>query len=378
MLLGRSFRIGQVLGIEVRLDGSWFLVSILIAWSLASLFGANPALQGFAQGPLLVMGAMAALLFFATLLAHEISHGLVARRKGIEVESITLFIFGGVASLKGDPEGPGDEFQIAIVGPATSLICAVVLFGVSRVAAASHIAPAEVIFAVIAASNVLLAAFNMLPGFPLDGGRVFRSAIWKATGDLVKATRVAAVAGKVVAAFIAMRGIYIAVFEHDLFGLVYVMMAIFLIQAGTATYRNVLVRRSIEGVTVADVMTPTPITVAGNLSVAEAVGSHFSNHRHSAFPVVGYGDHIEGIVTLTSIEAIPTEQREHLVVRQVMLTRQPTMITDPTEKMTSLLDRVPSNPAGRFLVMDGERLVGILTPADISRYLQLHPAKERT
>ncbi|HLF69331.1 MAG TPA: site-2 protease family protein [Actinomycetota bacterium] len=378
MLLGRSFRIGQVLGIEVRLDGSWFLVSVLIAWSLASLFGANPALHGFSQGPLLVMGAMAALLFFATLLAHELSHGLVARRKGIEVESITLFIFGGVASLKGDPQGPGDEFQIAIVGPATSLVCALVLFAVSRVAAASHVAPAAVIFSVIAASNVLLAAFNMLPGFPLDGGRVFRSAIWKATGDLVKATRVAALAGKVVAALIAMRGIYIVVFEHDLFGLVYVMMAMFLIQAGTATYRNVLVRRSVEGVSVADVMTPTPITVAGNVSVAEAVDSHFNHHRHSAFPVVGYGDHIEGIVTLSAIEAIPAQQREHLVVRQVMLARQPTMITDPTEKMTSLLDRVPANPAGRFMVMDAEKLVGILTPADISRYLQLHPAKERT
>ena len=188
-----GFRVGSILGFTVRVDFSWFIVFFLILWTFA--MGVYPAtVPGLSRGVYFVMGVTTTLLFFASLLTHEISHSLVARAKGIPVEGITLFIFGGMAQTRGEAESPRDEFLIAGVGPLTSLVLALGFGGLFMIGAGFG-AGARAVLRHLAVLNVTIAVFNLLPGFPLDGGRLFRAALWKMTGDLTRATRIASRAG---------------------------------------------------------------------------------------------------------------------------------------------------------------------------------------
>jgi len=199
--MGREFKIAKVYGIEIRLDPSWFVMSAVIVWSLTSVF--RDVLPDFETSRHILMAVLTGLLFYVSLLAHELSHALVARRKNIQVDSMTLFIFGGVARIRSEPQKPKDEFQIAVAGPITSVVLGAVFFGMSFLGEFFHQPVAAVIFGVLAFANGMLAVFNLVPGFPLDGGRILRAAIWKVTGDIVKATKIASWAGRGVAALLS-------------------------------------------------------------------------------------------------------------------------------------------------------------------------------
>lgn len=370
MRTGRGIRIGRAFGIEIVLDYSWFLVSILISWSLSSLFSED--LPGLAQGSYVLMGILAAALFFVSLLAHELAHALVAKRKGIEVRSITLFIFGGVAQIKSEPAGPGDEFQIAAVGPLMSLVLGGVLMGMGIAAELLEVFVAAVIFQTLGLVNGMLALFNLIPGFPLDGGRILRSAVWKATGDVLKATKVASIGGRIMALALIAGGIYRIFVSREFFGGTWwIFLGMFLNQAAVTSYQQVLVRSSLKGVKVRDLMTPDPMTIPGNVRLDEAVGSYFLVRGFTALPVMGYGGELEGMVFLRSIQEQPREQWQHLTVRQVMVPIGTGILIDPDADLSSALDRVESNPTGRFAVVEDGALIGILGPGDIARYLSL-------
>ncbi|HLI57835.1 MAG TPA: site-2 protease family protein, partial [Actinomycetota bacterium] len=189
----RGIRLGSILGVQVTLDPSWFIFGLLFAWLVENLYQSGGAgYPHVAGGAAWLLGAMGSVLFLCSVLAHELSHSVIARRKGISVHGITLFIFGGVAQITEEPKTPGDEVKIAIAGPATSLVLGALLIALGAAASGVNATAGAALFFTLGSINVLLALFNMLPGFPLDGGRVFRAAVWRKTGDFTRATKMAA------------------------------------------------------------------------------------------------------------------------------------------------------------------------------------------
>ena len=369
MLRGRGFRVARVFGIDVKVDQSWFIISIVIAWSFGGLF--KDSIRNLEPTAYTLLGVMAAILFFMSLLAHELSHALVARRKGIEVEAITLFIFGGVAQIKSEPRTPGDEFQIAAVGPLTSIVLGALLFGLGVVAEVLKYETAAVMFQTLGFVNGVLAGFNLIPGFPLDGGRVLRSIVWKITGRITTATKVAAISGRVMAGLLVAGGIYRAV-NGDIFGGGWwVLLGIFLNQAAASSYRQSVLRHSIEGVSVSSLMTPQPESVPGNARIDQVVDEFFVGKHHSAFPVTGYGGELEGIITLQIVQQVPQATWPHVTARQLMVPLRPEITADPQEPVSNVVERMATNPVGRFLVVEGQKLVGIITASDIARHFRL-------
>ncbi len=371
-MLGRGIKIARIYGIDIRLDLSWFVMSTIIVWSLTSVFrGIFPDFEGTQHA---LMAVLTAFLFYVSLLAHELAHALVARRKNIEVDSMTLFIFGGVARIRSEPAKPKDEFQIAIAGPITSAVLGAVFFGISSIAGPLNQPVAGAIFGVLAVLNGMLAVFNLVPGFPLDGGRILRSAIWKATGDIVKATKIASWTGRGVAALLIAGGLWRIFTTSQTFnGFWWILMGMFLYQAASAAYRQTLLRSATTQVRVADIMTPDPLTIPGNTRLGEAVHDFFYAQGRKAFPVTGYGGEVEGMITLSMVQQVSPDYWSKMTVRQVMFQMGPSLLASPEESVSAVLDRMPDNPTGRFIVLSGGRLVGMLTGANLAGFLSSKP-----
>jgi Zn-dependent protease/CBS domain-containing protein len=365
----QGFRLGSIFGFEIRVDLSWFLIFFLILWTfIGSVFPAN--YPGLSQGTYIIMGIVATLLFFASLLAHELSHSFVARAKGIPVEGITLFIFGGVSRTRMDAETPGDEFQIAGVGPLTSVLLSVLfglLYWLGRRAGWS--VAVNGVTGYLASINLILAIFNLLPGFPLDGGRLFRSIIWKITGNLKKATRIASWGGKFFAYLLIAWGL-VQLFGGLIFnGLWLIFIGWFLYNAAEYSYREVQLQKSLEGVRVNQVMTPNPETVTPDLTLRELVDEYFLQRRYQAYPVT-QSDRPLGIITLNRVKEIPQDEWNRRTVRQTMIPAEKDVIVTPEEKMPQVLQKMSESGARRVLVARNNRLQGMITASDVANWLR--------
>jgi Zn-dependent protease/CBS domain-containing protein len=363
-----DFRLGSVFGFEIRIDFSWFIIFALILWSFA--FGVFPAsFPGLGAGAYIGMGVAATLLFFASLLAHEISHSLVARTKGVPVEGITLFIFGGMARTRLEAEEPGDEFLIAVVGPVSSIVIGA-LFGLLWwVGSRAGWSPAVTgVAAYLGVLNVALALFNLLPGFPLDGGRLFRSVVWKVTGDVTRATRIASTGGRWLGYALVGLGILQAFRGNVLGGLWLVFIGWFLRNAAIASYEQHLVRMVLEGVRAADTMTRNPETVEPDLTVQQLVDDYFLRRRYQAFPVAEDGRPV-GIVTLHQVKELPREEWSLRTVRSIMAAAEDGLTVRPEEPMTRVLEKMEGSSVRRVLVTRDGRLEGIITAADVAAWL---------
>jgi Zn-dependent protease/predicted transcriptional regulator len=367
----RGFRVAKLFGIDIIIDQSWFLIFVFISWSFSSGFAEQAGGLRLSGGAYFAMGLAAAFLFFSSLVAHELGHSLVARTKGIEVASITLFIFGGIARIKSEPKTPRDELKIALAGPAVSVVLGGLFLGVGWLASLVGTEVASQIFLTIGAVNLMLAVFNMLPGFPLDGGRVLRAAVWAIRKDFVRATKIAARAGQVVAWLMIGAGVATLVWTRSFRGLWLILIATFLFNAARMSYRQVLMKSSVSSLVVSDVMTRNVVSIPGNVRLDEALDDYFVRYRHTSFPVVGYGDQVEGILTLQQIKDAPREKWTDTTVRQVMTILSPEVSADPAEPVSSLLERLERNPIGRFAVMAGGRLIGILTTSDLARHFRV-------
>ncbi|MFO7548341.1 MAG: site-2 protease family protein [Acidimicrobiia bacterium] len=365
-MAGTSVRIGSLFGVEIRIDGSWLVIAVLIGWSLFIQFRANFPTMG--PGEAMVLGGVSAILFFGSVLVHELSHSLVARRLGIEVAGITLFLFGGVTETKMEAQSPGDEFRIAVVGPLTSFLLAGVFWGLVVGLRPWLSEPVAFGLGYLALVNLILGAFNLLPGLPLDGGRVLRSILWKTSGSLTRATRNAALGGRMVAATLITLGI-LQVFAGNLGGLWLAVIGWFLYQAATASIQEAAVRRLLRGVRAGDLMSPNPVTVPADLRLAEAIDEYFLRYDHSAFPVDDDG-RTTGLLTLRAVRQIPRDEWSHRQVWATMARIEDVPTVPADLSMEAVLERLRSQEIDRVLVIEGERVVGIITPRDVARWVQ--------
>lgn len=365
-----GFRLGSVLGFEIRIDSSWFIIFFLLLWSFSvAVFPAYA--PGLSTADHFMMGLAGTLLFFATLLAHELAHSVVARRKGIPVDGITLFIFGGMAHTREEAKGPGDEFQIAVVGPLMSFAIALVLTGLAWVGGQIGWNPGITGVALyIGLLNLLLAVFNLLPGFPLDGGRLFRSAVWKATGSLARATRVATTAGRWLGILLVALGAWMIFGGNVIGGLWMIFIGWFLRNAAIASYQHHVLESVMTRVTVRDTMSDRPETVPFDMPLNRLVDDVFMRKRYVAFPVVDNEGLPLGIVALNQVKAIPREEWPHHTASDVMAPADESLVVHPDERMSQVMEKLAKSPVRRLLVLKDGRLEGIITLSDISGWVE--------
>jgi len=363
-----GMRLGAIRGFEIRIDVSWFVILFLILWSFSTgVFPAQYPDQSTAT--YLWMGAAGAILFFASIVAHELSHSLVAQRKGIPVEGITLFIFGGIAHTRMEAETPGDEFVIAGVGPLSSLLIGGLFGAVWWLGSSLGLSPAVTVVArYMAFLNVALAVFNLMPGFPLDGGRLFRSIVWKVTGDLTTATRWATTGGKVLGYVLMGLGALELLAGAGLGGLWLVFIGWFLRNAAVMSLRQHVIANLLHGVAARELMTPSPHVVPPSLTLQELVDAHFLTKEHAAFPVVEDGRPV-GLVTLQHVKGVPRDAWGSTRVADVMRDLDGIGV-GARDSVTKVLERMDEGGERRVLVLDGDRLVGIISASDVAAWLQ--------
>jgi Zn-dependent protease/predicted transcriptional regulator len=359
----------RIRGIPVRAHPSWLLILALLTWNLA--VGYFPqVLPDVPVGALWIKGLIAALLLFASVLLHELAHSIAALHYGIPVSSITLHIFGGVSQMEREPDRPGAEFVIAIVGPLTSFAIAVVLSLALRVLDPG--AGARATMKNLSFVNLLLGIFNLIPGFPLDGGRVLRAILWHLKGDGAWATRVAARTGSVFALVLIGLGILRAVTGELVGGLWFVLIGLFLRQSAESSYQQVVVRRGLSPYAVRDVMTRGVMTVPADASAADIMDHFFWKHHVSSFPVVD-GDRVVGIIGLDQVKALPPETRPTTRARDFMHPLSDALTVAPADSLWQALEKLTRNGLGRVAVLDGVRLVGYLSVKDVAHVLAVAP-----
>ncbi len=364
-----SVRIFRVAGIDVFIHVSWLVIFALVTWSLAEGYY-PPLLPGLSVPEAWALGAVSAILLFASVLLHELAHSVVARTRGSEVDSITLFIFGGISSLRTDAPRASTEFFIAVVGPLTSFVLAAVCFLVAAVIGEPRLGA---LFGYLGLINGLLGLFNLIPGFPLDGGRVLRAIVWELTGDMRRGLEVAVAAGQLVGYAFMLWGV-VQVFGGDAFSGIWIaVIGWFLQTAGAATLQQMRVKQRLSGVTVHDVMRPDTTAIAPDASVAALVDDYLMPGNRRALPVVA-ADRVVGVVTLGDIQAVSPQERASTRVADVMGGRSGVITVRPDAPLAEALDAMLAGDFEQLPVVEDERLVGVLTRADIIRQVQLREA----
>jgi Zn-dependent protease/CBS domain-containing protein len=367
--------LGTVGGIKIRMNWSVAIIFVLIALGLAvwQFPAVNPH-----QSPLtyVLAGILTTVAFFASLLAHELAHSLVARKYGLTVKSITLWLFGGVSDLRGDVPSPAAEAWIAGVGPLTSLLLGGIFIGLAELVGASHPARASIAgvvyfaLAYLGIINVTLAVFNVLPAAPLDGGRVLRAVIWWRTGDRVKATVWADRAGQVLGSVLIVGGLYAFFLTGDWSWVWTSLIGWFLTGAATSEAQQAVLTGRLRGVRASQVMTPHPVTVPGSMTVSQFLDDDLFRARFDSFPVTADGGNtVDGLVTLSRIRRVPADQRDRTTLAQIACPLSDVATARPDEPVSDILPHLTECADERALVFSNGHLDGIITPSDITRML---------
>lgn len=366
----KRFELFKLFGFPIRIDLSWFIIVLLITWSLATR--AFPHLQeGLTPGAYWTMGFAGAIGLFVSVLLHELGHALVARQRGIRMSGITLFIFGGVAEMQDEPANAGDEFLVAIGGPIVS-IALIGVFAVFAVLAAFAGAPAgtSLVLWWLSLINGILVAFNMIPAFPLDGGRVLRAALWHWKNNLRWATRVTSTIGSGFGIFLIVFGVFSAVTGNLIGGIWFFIIGLFLRGAAQMSYQQLLIRRALEGEPVSRFMKPNPITVDPDLPVDRLVSDYFYRHYHKMYPVV-QDDRLLGCATTKQVKDVPQDQWHSLRVRDIATECSPENTIDAETDAMEAMSRMNRNEASRLMVVEDGHVVGMIALKDLLRFLSL-------
>jgi Zn-dependent protease/CBS domain-containing protein len=368
-----SFKIGRIAGIDIQIHWSWLAVFVLLIWSLATGFFKDVGGDDWSEAERWVAAVVTTLLFFLSILLHELSHSLVAKRLGLPVSSITLFLFGGVSSLTQEPASAKDEFRIAIVGPLTSFIIGAVLaaaFGVFLLQHEETSVPGAVC-GYLGFINVAVGIFNMLPGYPLDGGRVLRSALWARSRNMLKATRWAAVTGTFISFGLIALGVLFVLLGGFVQGVWFVIIGWFLRNTSEQAYQQVLLKNTLEGAKVGEMVNRSFASASPDISIQQLVNEHILGQGQRCVPIVVASD-LLGLVTMTDLRTIPPEQWPATSVFRVMTPKERLHIVSPEDDITSALQMMAAENIHQLPVIDRDRnFVGFITRADVLRLINI-------
>jgi Zn-dependent protease/predicted transcriptional regulator len=373
-MVGTGFRIGRVLGIPIHLHTSWFLLFALITFSWVSYFTSQHPQWSSSQH--WAAGILSSLLFFSSVLFHELGHSVVALRYKIPVVSITLFVFGGLARIGRDAKTALQEFNIAVAGPLASYLLAGGFYLVARVSPESGMLQAVASW--LAQINFALATFNLVPGFPLDGGRILRAIVWQLTGDYTRATRTASVGGQLIAYLMIVAGIYSALTDEFLGrfgGIWWAFIGWFLLSAAQESFAQVAIRNSLLGLRARDIMSAELPTVSRSISVMDYVDEIVRTGRRCH--LVQGADQLVGLISVHSVSKVPREEWETTSVQAAMIPRERVHVTSPDEPVLNLLERMQSEDINQMPVVAGDRVVGLISRDSILRVIQTRMEMEK-
>jgi Zn-dependent protease/CBS domain-containing protein len=364
-----SFKLGRIFGIEVNVHWSWIFIFAIVTWSFATgVF--DHYYPGWSEAQKWGGGAFVALIFFISILLHELSHSVVSNRNNLPVRSITLFVFGGVSNLTKEPDTPGLEFRIAIVGPATSLALGV-LFAVGWVVIKSYNDGLAGISANLALINGSLAVFNMLPGFPLDGGRVLRSIVWARNKDRLRSTRTASTWGQWIAYGIMGIGVLYTFFGGIFAGIWFLIIGFFLRNASVASYEQLLIESTLSHIRVRDMIRTDLHPVPPDMTLEQLVNEHIFRGEARCFAVAGAGQFL-GLVTISDVRKFEREQWATTSVYKAMTPSSQLHTVNPDENLAKVLQLMSQHDVNQLPVLRGMHdLLGIVTRADIMHYIQI-------
>jgi Zn-dependent protease/predicted transcriptional regulator len=365
-----SIKLFKIFGIEVRLDYSWFIIFALFVYYFGFYYFPS-YLPGLNKGLLALITIVTVILFFLSVLIHEMSHSVVARRKGTTVERITLFLFGGMAQIEKEPETPYSEFIMAIAGPAASFILAAIFGAIWFFA--RNIEPVAVPVGYLAVINIVLGVFNMLPGYPLDGGRVLRSIVWKVTGSLKRATFIASTAGRVLGFMIIAAGIYFIFTGNFLNGIWLAFIGWFLQSSAQTGYRQLIFETSIKGIKVKDVMNEDIVYVSKDITVQELVDEYFMRYRFGRFPVIEdeRTQKLMGIISLHDVKGVLKEEWPGVKIGDIVKRVSDSEKVDLTMEISDAIKKMGKNNLSHLVVMSGSKLRGIITKSDVMRFIKI-------
>src|SRR6266536_5163206 len=372
-MFATSWRVGGVAGVEVRVDSSWAVFALLFTYSM--YLRASTLYPELSVGGAVALAILATVLFFGSVLVHELAHALVSQARGIRVQDITLFLFGGATRARVESRGPGDEFLIAVVGPLTSGLLAALFWVVDVLGRDVLSRPLVGAFGYLAWVNLLLAGFNLVPGFPLDGGRLLRSAIWKATGSISQATRIASLAGQAVGWLLVVGGVAFLLGGNLAGGIWFAFIGWFLVQGARASYEELQLRQMLRGVEARDVMARDLLRIPPDLTLQDAIDGYFMRYDHGAFPVEEQGRTI-GLLTMRGVRRVPRDQWSTRRVRDSMVSLGDQIVVSPDARMDQVMSKLEDSDANRVLVVDDGEVVGIITSSDLTRWLQRWRAVE--
>ncbi len=362
-----SFPLFRIFGITVEINASWLIVFALFSFTLAQQYFPEQ-MRGLEPSLYWSMGIITTMLIFISVLLHELAHSLMAIKEGIPIKRITLFIFGGVAQMEQEPKLPGIELKIALVGPATSLVLALVAWLIFRMLPPDIVLNQVIFF--LARLNLIVGLINLIPAFPLDGGRVLRAGLWQILHNMLRATRIAVFIGSIFA-FMAIGFGLLLLFQFALiWGLWYIFLGWLLYQSGQASYTQLVFQQTFKGVPVKNIMSTNVKSVSPQLNLDQVLDL-FYTHKFGAFPVTENG-RLMGLITLNQLRDVEAEQRSHTTVQQIMTKASDLVIVSPDRDAVDVMMRMAAQNMSRVLVMDNQRIVGILSNTDMMKLINMH------
>jgi len=372
-MLGRRIKLFKLFGFDVQVDLSWVIIAVLVAWSLA--VGFFPFRYKYLSVQTYwVMGVVGAIGFFLSVIFHEIFHSLVARKLHIPMKGITLFIFGGVSEMGEEPPNAKSEFLMAVAGPLSSIAIALACYGIHFLGVLGFGWPVSIdgVVLYLAYINSLLAAFNLLPAFPLDGGRMLRAVLWAFKKNLRWATRIASGIGSGFAMLLMLLGVFQFFFTGNLIGGVWsFLIGIFLQGAARMSYQQVLIRKALEGEQVRRFMKAEPVAVPPSASVRQLVEDYIYKYHFKMFPVTEGSDRLIGCVTTKQLDGVPREEWNSKTVRDLATQCSPENTIGPEADAIKALSLMARTGSGRLIVIEGNRMVGVITLKDMLKFLSL-------
>jgi Zn-dependent protease/predicted transcriptional regulator len=369
-MLGKRLKLFKLFGFEVGIDWSWIIIAILIAWSLSTGFFPFQ-FKNLSTQTYWLMGIIGAAGLFLSIIAHEFCHSLVARKSGMPMKGITLFIFGGVAEMGDEPPSAKAEFFIAVVGPLSSIVIAAIFYGIYQVGLAINWPPAvNGVVAYLAMINGLLAAFNLVPAFPLDGGRILRSILWGWKGNLRWATRISATIGGGFGIFLIIMGFVRILGGNFIGGMWLGLIGLFIQGAAKMSYQQLMTRKALEGEPLDRFMKTDPVTVPDSTTVEQLVEDYIYQYHFKLFPVIN-SNKLLGCITTKDVKEIPREDWNRKTVGEVAQKCSPENTIEPGADAIKALSAMRRNNASRLMVVENDRLVGIIALKDMLEFLNL-------